>query len=191
MNETNLKKLWDGFQGVFDIGTYAEFKIKMATPTQRQNFYNAIRAEGYDLGPYDTYEARISGQLIPTNISYEQEFRDQKNTKWYVCKDGFPVDGIPYGCKSTTIRIMKHMLGLNDPNDGVYGNQFLKSLSDNSLITPDQAEQYMKDHSLKITKDLYDKLFHMKHPTNNEDVLKQVNESVKIATKKVLKSYFN
>ena len=164
MNEIYLKKLWDALQGNFDVGTYEEFKSHMGTPELRKKFYDVITAEHFDIGPYDAYESHLSGQLISLHYNNQQEFKDQVNTKWYVCKDGFPVDGIPYGCKSNTIRTMKHLLGLNDPNDGVYGNELLKLLSDSGIIGAGQSQQYMKDHSFKITQDVYDKIYQMKHP---------------------------
>ena len=197
MNEIYLKKLWDVLQNRFDVGTYDEFKSHMTTTEQRKKFYDAVNAKNFDIGPYDAFEAHLSGQLIPLHNPNQQEFRDQMETKWHVCQDGFPDDGIAYGCKSTTIRVLKHLLGLNDVNDGVYGNQFLKLLGDNGIITPDQAEQYQKDHSFKVTKDVYNKIYHMKHPTSDQDALKStsdlqqpINEVVKINLKKALKELF-
>lgn len=153
-----LKRLWNALQGNLDVGTYEEFKSHMTTPELRKKFYDAVTAENFDIGPWGAFEAHLSGQLIPAYVGTAKEFVDQKSTNWMVCKDGFPPSGIPYGCKSDTIRLIKHMLGLSSTNDGVYGNDFIQQLVNDGFITPDKGEQYKKDHSFRITKDLYNQI---------------------------------
>jgi hypothetical protein len=58
MNEIELKKLWDALQTKFDVGTFDEFKSKMATPEMRKKFYDAASSK-FDLGSYDAYEKRL------------------------------------------------------------------------------------------------------------------------------------
>jgi len=50
------------------------------------------------------------------------------------------------------------MLGSSSTNDGVYGNDFIQQLVNDGFIGPDEGEQYKKDHSLRITKDLYNRI---------------------------------
>lgn len=146
----------------------------------------------------DNSATNLSGQLIPAYVGTAKEYIDYKTTNWKLCKDGFPPNGIPYGCKSDTIRIMKQMLGSGSTNDGVYGNDFIQQLVNDGFIGPDEGEQYKKDHSLRITKDLYNRI--SQRPMTHEKLIynpstvadiDSINESIKINTKKALKSYFN
>lgn len=68
MNEQQLRKLYDALTIKYDIGTWDQFKLKMATVDQRKNFYNAI-SKVYDIGDYNSFESRLSGGSTSSTTS--------------------------------------------------------------------------------------------------------------------------
>lgn len=59
--QSNLERLYGAVSAQFDIGTFEEFRAKMNTPEDRRRFYDAVDANGFDLGNYDEYERRLGG----------------------------------------------------------------------------------------------------------------------------------
>ena len=67
-----LQKLYDAVSAEFNVGSFEEFSSRMATSEDRKKFYNAVSAEGFDLGDYDTYESRLGG----SDESKKKDFTD-------------------------------------------------------------------------------------------------------------------
>lgn len=61
MDEKELEKLWQAMGSHFDVGDFSTFRQKMQTPQQRKSFYDAANTHGVDLGNFDEYEGRLSG----------------------------------------------------------------------------------------------------------------------------------
>lgn len=59
-NEDNLRKFYDAVCDDYsDIGTYEEFRSKMANPYSRTLFYKAVRDDFEDIGNWDEFNAKV------------------------------------------------------------------------------------------------------------------------------------
>lgn len=57
--QTDLDKLYSAVSAQFDIGDFDTFKSRMQTTEDRRKFYDAVSENGFDLGDYNQYEARL------------------------------------------------------------------------------------------------------------------------------------
>lgn len=60
----DLKKLYDAVSQKFDVGSEMDFRMKMATTTDRKKFYDTVSAKGFELGDYTAYETRLAPPTI-------------------------------------------------------------------------------------------------------------------------------
>lgn len=58
----DLKKLYDSVSAEFDIGDFETFSSKMKTPEERKSFYDKVSESGLDLGDFESYEQRLTGE---------------------------------------------------------------------------------------------------------------------------------
>ena len=201
MNEIELKKLWDAIQkSNFDVGSWEHFKSKMMTPNDRKSFYNVMSQYNFDLGDYEIYEKRLSGTSttqptqttstaqpikLPSGNSYDFKDLNDLKSQHFQIKDigpGFPTDGVAYGTKSDVVKRLKQAMGFSQNNDGVFGNEMIKSLESSGIILPNDAQKY-KAGQLKITKDMASNIL------LGGD--KSLQETVKKSLRKNLISYIN
>jgi hypothetical protein len=105
-----------------------------------------------------------------------QDYSDMNTKGSRLCKDDvFPIE---YGCKNNNIERLKEALGLNVPNDGIYGDKLLDLLANSQLVMGldnDKAAQYKKDHSYKIPKEVYDSILNINHKPNGSNTGGQTN----------------
>lgn len=75
MNE-NYRKLYDAITAQnFDLGDYDTFLSKMQTSEQRRSFYDAMASHNFNLGDYDVYEDRLKKKDQPTELESSGEER--------------------------------------------------------------------------------------------------------------------
>jgi hypothetical protein len=58
-----LNKLYEAVSSKFDVGSFEDFSAKMGDTTSRKKFYDVVSQKGFDLGEYNAYEQRLSGQV--------------------------------------------------------------------------------------------------------------------------------
>lgn len=95
MNEDALQRLYQGVSSKFDVGSYNDFKGKMATPDDRKKFYDAASSK-VDIGPYGEYESKIAGQ--PSEPA-KQSWADQP----IASVNDAPANGVNVGATQSSV----------------------------------------------------------------------------------------